>query len=234
MEVGLDIRLFYCYALRISFWFVFLSLDMNWYFVDVFYLPGHIVHIHPAPQKAFWELSYQVIRTVTFFYFHLEKKVHKIKVWAQFLRCLISTLMPTKSCCKDLFMIWFPKKHVFLSVIHILKSTLAVPSAELKCCLHVNCMHSFATEQRMQKIRQKTIWSMQQMANLNSQFGKVKLMENCLVMKIKRHRKKSATLANKGSHWELQTWISKSRCKFCMENLSPEILLCLLTETSDR
>lgn len=39
------------------------------------------------------------------------------------------------------------RKVFFLSVMHILKHTLVVPFAELKCCLLVNYTHSFATEQ---------------------------------------------------------------------------------------
>lgn len=43
--------------------------------------------------------------------------------------------------------------------MHTLKYTLVYFSAlaELKCCLLVNCMHSFATEQAMKKIHQKSI-----------------------------------------------------------------------------
>jgi len=56
----------------------------------------------------------------------------------------------------------------FLSVMHIFKYPLVLPSAELKCCLLVNCRHSFAAEEMEQTSHRKTIWSLQHTANLNS------------------------------------------------------------------
>lgn len=57
---------------------------------------------------------------------------------------------------------------IFNESIFFFQYVFILPSAELKCCLLVNCKHSSATEQTVQTNNWKTARSMQHMANLNS------------------------------------------------------------------